>query len=61
MRLYRVPDPTANDVVMRDVSAAQMCLVALLQWLRQLRLFLVQHGPIALCASCQPCRAGNSR
>lgn len=51
MCLYRIPDSTANDVIMSDVSAAQMCLVALLQWLRQLRLFLVQHSPIALCAS----------
>lgn len=55
MGLHRIPDSTANDVIMSDVSAAQMCLVALLQWLRQLRLFLVQHSPIALCPSCQPC------
>lgn len=55
MGLHRIPNSTANDVIMSDVSAAQMCLVALLQRLCQLRLFLVQHGPIALCASCQPC------
>jgi hypothetical protein len=41
MRLYRVPDSTANDVIMRDMAAAQMCLVSLLQWLRQLWLLLV--------------------
>jgi hypothetical protein len=41
MRLYRVPDPTANNVIMGDVSAAQMRLVTPFQWLRQLRLLLV--------------------
>jgi hypothetical protein len=41
MRLHRVPDPTANDVIMRNVSPAQMRLIAPLQWLRQLWLFLL--------------------
>ena len=50
MCLDCVPHSTTNDAIMFYVASAEVCLPTSFQWLRQRRLFGVQHGPIALCA-----------